>query len=162
MDTSMAVVTIGAGATALVDLWTIVRARVLGVKAPDYALVGRWFAYMPRGRFRHPSIAASASLPGERAVGWIAHYATGVVFAALLVAFAGDEWVSTPTFLPALAMGAATVAAPFLLMQPAMGAGIAASRTPRPADARLHSVVTHLVFGVGLYLSAWLTSATLR
>jgi hypothetical protein len=36
-------------------------------------------------------------------------------------------------------------------MQPGMGAGIAASRTPRPNSARLHSVVTHAVFGLGLY-----------
>ena len=41
-------------------------------------------------------------------------------------------------------------------MQPAMGAGIAASKTPRPRVARLRSLVTHTVYGVGLYVSAWL------
>jgi hypothetical protein len=46
------------------------------------------------------------------------------------------------------------VAAPFFLMQPGMGAGIAASRTPRPAAARLHSLINHAVFGLGLYLAA--------
>lgn len=162
MDKSMAVVVIGAGATALVDLWAIVRRRVFGVPAPDYSLVGRWFAHMARGRFRHAAIAASASVPRERAIGWVAHYATGVVFAALLVAIAGEGWIPAPTFLPALAVGAATVVAPFLIMQPAMGAGIAASRTRHPAAARFHSVVTHLVFGAGLYLAAWLTSTALR
>jgi Protein of unknown function (DUF2938) len=50
------------------------------------------------------------------------------------------------------------VAAPFLLMQPGMGAGIAASRTPRPAAARLHSLVTHGIFGLGLYAAGWATS----
>ncbi len=48
-------------------------------------------------------------------------------------------------------IGIGSVAAPFFVMQPAMGAGIAASRTPRPAIARLHSLVTHAVFGLGLY-----------
>jgi hypothetical protein len=42
------------------------------------------------------------------------------------------------------------------VMQPAMGAGIAASRTPRPNLARLRSVVTHTVYGLGLYASAWM------
>ena len=51
---------------------------------------------------------------------------------------------------PALTVGIGSVAAPFLLMQPAMGAGIAASRTPRPSAARMRSLVTHGVFGVGL------------
>jgi hypothetical protein len=41
-------------------------------------------------------------------------------------------------------------------MQPAMGAGFFASRTPTPARNCLKSVVTHVVFGVGLFLSATL------
>jgi len=35
------------------------------------------------------------------------------------------------------------------------GTGIAASRTPRPAAARLQSLVTHGVFGLGLYAAGW-------
>jgi hypothetical protein len=35
-----------------------------------------------------------------------------------------------------------------------MGLGIAARRAPNPAMARLHSLVTHAVFGLGLYLTA--------
>jgi len=51
-------------------------------------------------------------------------------------------------------VGAVTVAAPFLVMQPALGAGLAASRTPNPAAARLQSLVTHFMFGAGMFLSA--------
>ena len=51
------------------------------------------------------------------------------------------------------------MAAPFLLMQPGMGAGIAASRTPRPAAARLHSLVMHAMFGLGLYAAGLAISA---
>jgi hypothetical protein len=43
-------------------------------------------------------------------------------------------------------------------MQPAMGAGIAASRTPRPGEARLHSFLTHAVFSIALYLAGWVVS----
>lgn len=42
-------------------------------------------------------------------------------------------------------------------MQPGMGAGIAASRTPNPRAARLQSLVTHAVFGLGLYLAGLAT-----
>jgi hypothetical protein len=38
-------------------------------------------------------------------------------------------------------------------MQPGMGAGIAASRAPRPNAARLQSLVTHTIFGLGLYVA---------
>lgn len=49
-----------------------------------------------------------------------------------------------------------TVVAPLCFMQPAMGAGFFASRTPTPARNCLKSLVTHFVFGVGLFLSAYL------
>ena len=54
-----------------------------------------------------------------------------------------------------------TVVAPFFILQPAMGAGIAASRAPHPNAARLRSILTHTVYGIGLYLSALLWSVML-
>ncbi|OVZ64709.1 hypothetical protein CDO44_00395 [Pigmentiphaga sp. NML080357] len=63
---------------------------------------------------------------------------------------------------PALALGVATVVAPFFILQPGLGAGIAASKTPRPNAARLRSLVTHAVFGLGLYISAWLATPLFR
>jgi hypothetical protein len=156
MDYLMHALPVGAGATALMDLWAIVRRRMLGSALPDYGLVGRWLAHMPRGRFRHASIKAAAPVRGERAIGWIAHYLVGVAFAALLLALVGPAWFERPTLAPALLVGIATVAAPFLVMQPGMGAGIAASRTMRPAAARLQSLVTHGVYGLGLYASGWI------
>lgn len=144
----------GIGATALMDIWGIVRTRWLGTPAADYALIGRWFAHLRRGTFRHASIRAAAPVRHERLIGWVAHYSTGIVFAAVLWLAAGNAWFSAPTLAPALLVGLVTVLAPFLIMQPGMGAGIAASRTPRPNAARVQSVVTHLVFGLGLYAAA--------
>ncbi|AGW88412.1 DUF2938 domain-containing protein [Cupriavidus necator] len=149
---------IGTGATLVMDAWAIVRKRVLGVPPLDYGLVGRWLAHLPRGRVRHHPIAASPAVPGERVIGWIAHYLTGIVFAAILLALWGLEWARHPTPGPALVVGIVSVAAPFLVIQPAMGAGIAARRTPRPNVARLHSLVTHAVFGLGLYVAGCATT----
>ncbi|MEJ0085034.1 MAG: DUF2938 domain-containing protein [Pseudomonadota bacterium] len=145
---------LGLFATALTDLWALARKRALGIAAPDFGLVGRWMAHLARGRFRHERIAATAPVRGERLIGWTAHYLIGVAFAALLPALWGVQWLEHPALAPALIVGVATLAAPFLLMQPGMGAGIAASRTPRPTVARFHSIVTHTVFGLGLYASA--------
>jgi len=154
MDYAGSALFIGAGATLAMDLWTIARRRVFGTPLADYALVGRWFAHMARGRFRHARIAAAPPVPGERVIGWTAHYLTGIAFAGALLAICGLAWARQPTLAPALALGIATVAAPFLLMQPGMGAGIAASRAPRPNAARVQSLVTHAVFGLGLYAAS--------
>jgi Protein of unknown function (DUF2938) len=67
-----------------------------------------------------------------------------------------------PTPLPALIVGLLTLAAPSFVMQPAMGAGIAASKAPSPTVARLRSIAAHLVFGIGLYGSALLFAPLIR
>jgi hypothetical protein len=149
---------IGAGATAVVDIWAVARRRFLGIPSLDYALVGRWIAYMARGRFRHDSITASPPITGERPIGWIVHYLTGALFAGVLLATWGLDWARHPTLAPALIVGIGSVAAPFLIMQPGMGAGFAASRTPRPFAARLQSLMSHIIFGLGLYAAGWVTS----
>lgn len=141
------------GATAVMDLWGFAR-PLIGWPAADYRMLGRWVGNMPRGRFRHASIARALPVRGENMLGWVAHYFTGIAFAAAFVGMAGAPWLEAPRLAPALLFGVATVAAPFLLMQPAMGAGIAAHRAPRPAQARLQSLITHAVFGLGLYLTA--------
>lgn len=149
---------IGAGATVAMDLWGLAQKRLLGLSPLSYCLVGRWLAYLARGRFRHDPIAATPAARGECLLGWSAHYLIGIAFAAVLLGFWGLEWTRQPTLGPALLVGLGSVAAPFLLMQPGMGAGIAASRTPRPAISRLRSLATHAIFGLGLYAAAWLAS----
>ncbi len=154
MTLMISVLVLGIGATLVMDLWGLVRRALFGVPTPDYRLVGRWLAHMRHGQFVHRPIAASAPVAGESLLGWAFHYTVGIAFAALLVGLEGRAWMAQPTLLPALAVGLATVVAPLLLLQPGMGTGIAASKVPRPWHARFHSVVTHLVFGAGLYLSA--------
>ena len=147
----VAAVLVGTGATAFMDVVAAARKRLFGTAAPDYGLVGRWVAWMPRGRFVHESIAKAPPIRAERAIGWMVHYLVGIAFAALLLVLWGIDWVRQPAIGPALLVGIGSVAAPFLLMQPGMGTGIAASRTPRPGVARMRSLVNHGLFGMGLY-----------
>jgi hypothetical protein len=147
-------VILGFGATAFIDLWSILRVRLFKVAPPNFGLVGRWLVHCSRGRFHHQSIAASAQINHELIIGWIAHYVIGTVFAGLLLLICGVQWLQHPTIPSALAVGFVTVLAPFFIMQPGMGAGIAASRMPRPNPARLQSLITHGLFGVGLYITA--------
>lgn len=144
---------IGTGATVLMDAWLFILAR-LGLPASNIQLIGRWVGHMGAGRFTHASIARSQPIAGERALGWLAHYAIGIAYAGALVGLVGLDWASHPTLLPAVLFGVATVAAPFFLMQPAMGAGFAASKTPTPIRNCLRSIANHAVFGAGLYLTA--------
>ena len=150
---------IGAGATLPMDLWGAFRRRFFSIRPLDLKLLGRWFGYMPRGRFIHDDITRAEPVKGEAVIGWVAHYGIGCAFAALLLAICGLDWTSRPTPLPALLVGLGTVAAPFFFMQPGFGAGIAGSRTQDPGLVRVRSVLTHVVYGVGLYASALVWAA---
>jgi len=157
MQTFIHIAAIGAGATLVLDLWSLLLKR-LGVPVLDFSLLGRWMGHIPRGRWFHERIAQAAQVRGEAWMGWSMHYAVGVAFAALLVSVYGLAWVRSPTLFPALLIGVVTVAAPLFILQPALGAGIASSRTPRPVFNSLKTLVNHAVFGVGLYLAASVTA----
>lgn len=161
IDDAIRVLLIGLGATAAMDAWLLLLKR-LNVPTLNFALVGRWFGHMARGRWAHDAIAQAAPVRGERALGWAVHYATGVAFAALLLALTGPQWALSPSLAPALGVGIGTAVVPLFVMQPAMGAGIASSRTPTPLKNCLRSLTNHAVFGVGLYLAAAVTAAVWR
>jgi len=155
-------IAIGIGATLVMDLWNLFLKRTFSIPSLNYCLLGRWLRHMPEGTFRHASIIAAPQKPFECAVGWIAHYTIGVVFALVFVVLTSGDWLARPTLLLALLYGIGTVVFPFFIMQPSLGLGIAASKTPKPGQARLKSLVTHTVFGAGLYLSALGVNYVLR
>lgn len=146
-------VLIGAGATMTMDLWAAVLRR-FGVPSLNFALLGRWVGHLPDGQFFHDSIAKAAPVRGELLLGWGAHYAIGISFAALLVGVYGLDWARSPTLGPALLIGLVTVIAPLFVLQPALGLGIASSKTAAPLFNAAKSVITHVVYGIGLYATA--------
>ena len=155
-------IAVGLGATLVMDLWNLLLKRAFGIPSLDVCLLGRWLLHMPGGRFRHASIHAAARKPHECAVGSIAHYSIGAAFALVLVVLVSADWLAHPTLQPALLFGLVTIVFPFFILQPAFGLGIAAARTPNPAQARLKSLMTHTVFGVGLYVCALLMRYALQ
>jgi len=61
---------------------------------------------------------------------------------------------SGSTLVSALAVSLALLVAPWFVMQPALGFGFMAARTPKPAAVRAVNVSVHAIFGIGLYLGA--------
>jgi hypothetical protein len=149
----------GVVATALIDLfWALLLHGVFGFPKPNWGLVGRWFGYLTKGVFVHEDIAAAMPWPNELALGWVMHYVVGILYGALLYAVAGSAWAANPTLLPALIVGFVTVGAGWFILQPGMGAGIAASKRPNPWTVRGLNLATHGVFGLGLWIGALLVA----
>jgi hypothetical protein len=149
-------VVIGVAATALLDLWALFLQRAFAIAPPNWAMVGRWVGHLPRGVFVHDDIGKAAPVPNELAIGWVFHYAVGIVFAAALIAIFGLGWTRQPTFIPALIVGYVTIGCGWFILQPGMGAGIAASRRDNAMQIRMLNILGHTVFALGLYGAALL------
>jgi len=159
---TLGAVAVGVGATLVMDLWNLFLRRAFDIPSLNYCLLRRWVRHLPEGTLRHASITAARPMAFECPVGWITHYSIGAVLALGLVGLTSADWLVRPTVLPALIYGVVTVIFPFFILQPSFGLGIAASRAPHPTHARLKSLATHIVFGLGLYLSALGLSYFLR
>ncbi|MEZ4710129.1 MAG: DUF2938 domain-containing protein [Caldilineaceae bacterium] len=149
---SIRTILIGLGATLTFDLWALVLKHAFQITPSDLCLVGRWIRTMPEGIFRHANLRSAPPKSRECLIGWTAHYLIGTLFAITFVTLVGDNWLHQPRLLPALLFGVVTVLAPFLIMHPAFGLGIAAAKTPNPTQARVRSLMNHTAFGCGLYL----------
>lgn len=151
-------VLIGVGATMVMDLWALVL-RQFGIPSLNFAFLGRWLGHLPEGRWTHEAIAKAAPVRGELLLGWCAHYSIGITFAAVLLATFGLDWARSPSLPPALLVGMVTAVAPLLILQPALGAGFFSSKTPAPFFNSIKSLITHGVYGLGLYLAALAAAA---
>lgn len=146
----------GVVATLFLDIWQRLLKAFAGIPPSNWALVGRWFVAAGRGRFFHASIGDEPEAANELAIGWIGHYAVGIVYGFVYLAVIIWLLGSAPGLLNGLVFGALSVVVPWFFFMPAMGAGVMGSKTPDPKKASLLAFLAHCVFGVGLAVGAML------
>jgi hypothetical protein len=149
---------IGVGATILLDLWVVFLWKAFNEGAPNWAPPGRWVWHLQSGKVFHDSIAKAAPYEHELALGWVFHYVVGLIYGAIFALIVGHAWFLTPTFVPAWIWGIVTIAGGWFLLQPGLGIGWAASKTPNPWKVRVLGLIGHTVFALGL----WATALTIR
>lgn len=154
LDTILIGALIGVGGTVAMDVWAVILWKFFGQGAPNWAPVGRWTWHLKDGTVFHRSIGDAAPYAHEQALGWIVHYAVGILYGIALALFMGETWLAAPTFLPAFVWGIVTVAAGWFLLQPGLGLGWAASKTPNPAKVRAMNLVAHTIFALGMWGTA--------
>ena len=86
---------LGVGGAVAMDGWALLLRRAFGIRGLDYGLLGRWVGHMPRGRFVHEAIVAARPIPGERAIGWMAHYGIAIGFAVIALLVTSTSLVRT-------------------------------------------------------------------
>ena len=149
-------VVIGIGATVLMEIWAVLLWKAFGQARPNWAPVGRWFWHLKNGAVFHDDIGKAEPYANELALGWIGHYAVGMLYGVVLALIVGETWFAAPTFLPAWILGIVTVGAGWFLLQPGLGIGVAAAKLPNANTVRVLNLVSHTVFALGLYGTALL------
>ena len=66
---------------------------------------------------------------------------------------------SPPGFLSAMVYGIATICITWFFIEPALGVGVMASKTSKPAIARVQNFATHLSYGLGICLGLLVAGA---
>lgn len=146
-------VALGVGATVAMDLWALLMGALRVNPAPNWVMPGRWFWHAARGRVFHDDIAAAEAYGAEQALGWAGHYVVGIAYGVIFALIAGPGWFADPTFLPAWIFALVTISAGWFLMQPGMGLGWAAAKTPNPWKVRGLGLAAHTAFGLGLWVT---------
>ena len=160
MDTVWRGAVIGLAATALIDAWAIVLWAAFKQPLANWAMIGRWAGHAGKLTFFHESIKDAAPVRSEYALGWLVHYGTGVIFGIVFAILVGMTWFGDPVVIPAWIFGVLTVGFAWFFLQPGIGIGWAASKAPRPWKVRLLGLVSHSIFGLGLWAGALLLRLT--
>ena len=147
-------IVMGLMGTLAMDLWSLVLMRIFGQPLPNWAMPGRWLGHLFGGRVWHNDIGASDAVEFEEGLGWGLHYGVGVLYGVVFAVLAGTDWLASPTFLPVWLFSLVTIAAGWFLLQPGMGLGWGASKTPNPWKVRVMGLVAHSVFAVGMWVPA--------
>ncbi len=149
----------GIFATVVLDVWQRVLFAVSGIAPANWALIGRWFAHLPRGRVIHRPIGDSAAVPGELALGWVMHYLVGLAYGFVYVGLMVYGLDRPPSLLNGAVFGAASVVIPWFILQPGLGIGVMGRLAPNPWVPRLNALSSHILYGVALFTGAWLAAS---
>ena len=145
-------VSIGILATLFMDLFSIINKKLFKITPLNYAIIGRWVLHWKSCKFAHNNIMQTQTLKNELVLGWIIHYITGVSWTYLY--FVMCTYFSYEiNLLNTIIFTSITTLLPFMVIQPFLGFGFFAYKTPSPIHSIRNSLIAHITFGVGIFYS---------
>ncbi|QIO04466.1 DUF2938 family protein [Acinetobacter shaoyimingii] len=146
------IIFIGIFATLFMDVIAYIREKLFQIRSLNYAFLGRWILLWKDGTLTHENITLVPVVKFERVIGWFIHYLIGIFWVYVYLVL--DHLLNfNSLFLSSISFSLLTTLISFLILQPALGFGFFALKTPNPLISIKNSLLAHLFFGIGLYLS---------
>ncbi|MEM8744557.1 MAG: DUF2938 family protein [Pseudomonadota bacterium] len=150
------VLIVGIAATLTLDIVQQLMRLIMKWPISNWAIIGRWAAYLPEGRFVHKTIGKTPPVKHELALGWLVHYGVGIAYGAIYLFLVYAVFGTGPGFVPAMLFGILSVSVTWFMMEPILGAGNMGANTPDPTATRIQDFGSHFGFGLGLYFGGLL------
>lgn len=145
----------------LMDITETLAARRGITSGVNISLVGRWTISLVKGTFLHHDIRLTPPYRHEVSAGWLFHLFIGGGAVALLFLLVWQFMVGTAlpvNPLPYLLFGLATSVLPWLILLPSFGWGCWGHNGPEGSNALLASTLSHIPYGLGIWLVVTLTT----
>ncbi|EZQ10540.1 DUF2938 family protein [Acinetobacter sp. Ver3] len=152
MNILIYILALGLSATLIMDFLGWVRAMIFKIPSFNYAYLGRFFFLVKNKKYVYRNITEAPVHKFEYITGWVFHYITGIFF-ALIYTYIDNSHTTLEAFISSILFGLSTAIIPFLVMQPILGFGFFASKTPNQWISIKNSLVAHLNFGIGLFIA---------
>lgn len=137
--------------TLIMDCNSLLMKHIFKIKILNYAWLGRWLLSIQDGKLVHQNITHSSIKKHEKALGWFLHYLIGILLVFIFL-YSCKQYNFDLNFKNSLIFSILTTLIPFLIMQPLFGFGFFASKTPNQMISLRNSIISHLSFGVGIYI----------
>jgi hypothetical protein len=145
---------VGLFATFCMDLWGVILNLTFHIPRPSYEPIGRFLLSLFDLKTYFSDLSPTHMFLLKNSLGWVTHITIGLIDAALYMIFIFKILKSKPHFLTSLFFAWAMIFMPFLIEQPALGMGVAASHSLHPDLARFMTLSYHTAFGIGLYVGS--------
>ena len=147
----------GIVACAAMDVWQRAVSAAMRTPPNNWSVVGRWsYEVVTRKMLFNADIENRPALEFEIPLGWVVHYGVGFGYAVVYWLLAKMGLLGF-TWIDGLIFGIASVVVPWLFFLPALGKGVFACNTPKPAVTCTLAFLTHAIFGVAMALGFALT-----
>ena len=142
-------------ATLIFDIFNQSLYFAYSIDRPKWNLLGRYFLGYKQGYFIRKNLVNDEEIRNELQWGYLIHYSIGIIY-GLFYVFLNTWLFDYPSILLAYSIGFTSVLGAWCYLMPlAYDLGFFASKSEDRLKVMIQNLITHFVFGTGLFIGIY-------